>query len=57
MSDASTPFDIAQMRAAAGAATAMLRGIANEDRLLLLCQMAQGEIAVSALEQRLAGVR
>ncbi|MEK6593264.1 MAG: metalloregulator ArsR/SmtB family transcription factor [Pseudomonadota bacterium] len=38
------------MRRAAGRATAMLRALANEDRLLLLCQLAQGECCVSDLE-------
>ncbi len=41
------------MRAAAGDATALLRVLANEDRLLLLCQLAQGEACVSELEQLL----
>lgn len=38
------------MRKAAGAATALLRALANEDRLLLLCQLSQGEQAVGELE-------
>ncbi|HCN91051.1 MAG TPA: transcriptional regulator [Oxalobacteraceae bacterium] len=42
------------MRKAAGEATAMLRVLANEDRLLLLCQLTQGEACVSELEQLLA---
>jgi DNA-binding transcriptional ArsR family regulator len=48
-----TTFDIALMRAAAGEATAVLRVLANEDRLLLLCQMSQGEKSVSELEELL----
>ena len=47
-------LDIEQMREAAGQATAMLRVLANEDRLLLLCQLTQGEACVSELEQLLA---
>lgn len=46
-------LDIAQMRSAAGEATAMLRVLANEDRLLLLCQLSQGEKSVSELEELL----
>jgi len=41
------------MRASAQIVTGLLRGLANEDRLLLLCQMAQGEISVGELETRL----
>lgn len=41
------------MREAAGKATAMLRVLANEDRLLLLCQLTQGEACVSDLEELL----
>lgn len=49
-------LDIEQMREAASQATAMLRVLANEDRLLLLCQLTQGEACVSELEQTL-GIR
>ena len=53
----STPhLDIEQMRKAAAQATAMLRVLANEDRLLLLCQLAQGEACVGELEE-LLGIR
>lgn len=45
--------DMQRMRAAAGAATATLRALANEDRLLLLCQLSQGEHAVGELESLL----
>jgi DNA-binding transcriptional ArsR family regulator len=48
-----TMLDIALMRVAAGEATAVLRVLANEDRLLLLCQMSQGEKSVSELEELL----
>ncbi|AMP01191.1 bacterial regulatory, arsR family protein [Collimonas arenae] len=41
------------MRAAAKDATAALRALANEDRLLLLCQISQGEKSVSELENML----
>jgi len=46
-------FDVKQMRDAAGQATTMLRVLANEDRLLLLCQLTQGEACVSELEELL----
>ena len=46
-------LDIKAMREAAGRATAMLRVLANEDRLLLLCQLTQGEMCVSDLEAQL----
>jgi len=38
------------MRAAAGQASALMRALGNEDRLLLLCQLSQGEACVSDLE-------
>lgn len=44
---------IERMRGAAGAATALLRALANEDRLLLLCQLSAGEQCVGELEQLL----
>lgn len=43
-------LDMTQMRAGAGAATAVLAALANENRLLLLCQLSQGEKAVGELE-------
>lgn len=46
-------LDVGEMREAAGRATAMLRVLANEDRLLLLCQLTQGEACVSDLEELL----
>lgn len=44
-------LDITAMHEAAQEATAMLRALANEDRLLLLCQISQREQSVSELEQ------
>lgn len=41
------------MKVAAGEATATLRTLANEDRLLLLCQLGQGEKSVGELEELL----
>jgi DNA-binding transcriptional ArsR family regulator len=47
---APTDFDLSAMRAAAGNATKFLRSVANEDRLMLLCQLTEGERCVSDLE-------
>lgn len=53
ISNAAGMPDPARMRAAAGTAVSMLKVMANEDRLLLLCQLLQGEMCVSELEQAL----
>lgn len=45
-----TTSDISNMRAAASQATALLKALANTDRLLLLCQLTQSEHCVSELE-------
>lgn len=39
------------MRTAATEASRVMKALANEDRLLLLCQLSQGEKSVSDLEQ------
>lgn len=49
-------IDPRRLRAAAGQAVAALKVLANEDRLLLLCQLSQGELCVSELEEAL-GIR
>jgi len=41
------------LRGAAAKAVGALKLLANEDRLLLLCQLSQGEMCVSDLEQKL----
>lgn len=46
-------LDITQMRASAGEATAVLRVLAHEDRLLLLCQLSDAELCVGELEEQL----
>jgi DNA-binding transcriptional ArsR family regulator len=51
-----TAIDTQALRTAAGQAVGMLKLLANEDRLLLLCQLTQGEQCVSELEERL-GIR
>lgn len=47
-------IDPEALRAAAGQAVAALKVLANQDRLLLLCQLSQGELCVSELEEALA---
>lgn len=51
--DQAIDIDIFQIRRSAGDAAAFLRLLANEDRLLLLCQLSQGECSVSELEETL----
>ena len=46
-------LDIESMRAAAGEATAILGVLANTNRLLLMCQLSQGEKCVGELEELL----
>lgn len=46
-------LSIEAMRQAANGATQMLRSLAHQDRLLLLCQLSQEELCVSDLEDRL----
>lgn len=48
-----TSLSIDSMRAAAGGATSLLFALANENRLLLLCQLSQGEKSVGELEELL----
>lgn len=45
-----TPLDIDLMRAAADRASDVMHALSNPDRLLLLCEMSQGEKSVSELE-------
>jgi ArsR family transcriptional regulator len=45
-----------ELRAAAGAATSLLKALANQDRLMLLCQLTEGAHCVSELEER-TGIR
>lgn len=51
-----TPSDIKVLRDSAAKACALLKILANEDRLLLLCQLTQGECNVGELEERV-GIR
>ena len=41
------------LRKAAARAVSTLKVLANQDRMLLLCQLSQGELCVSELEERL----
>ncbi len=45
--------DLAQMKNVAAEVTAALRVLANEDRMLLLCQLSEGEKSVGELEELL----
>jgi ArsR family transcriptional regulator len=46
-------ISIDAIRAAASQASSLLHALANPDRLLLLCQLSQGEKSVSELEELL----
>jgi DNA-binding transcriptional ArsR family regulator len=48
-----TPLDLRSMPAAAAEAAALLRRLGNDQRLLILCHLAEGELSVGALHQRL----
>lgn len=50
MSDSVTMIDVPAMRAAAAQACALLKALGNPDRLLLLCQLTEGEHTVGELE-------
>jgi len=61
-------FDVALLEARAGEAARLLRALANERRLMILCQLSEGERSVgqlqdlvglsqSALSQHLASLR
>ena len=51
------PIEMQAMRLAASQASALLKALANPDRLLLLCQLSQGEQCVSELENLLGIVQ
>ena len=50
-------LDLQDMRAAAAQACALLKVLGNPDRLMLLCQLTQGEYCVSELETLLGIVQ
>lgn len=43
-------LDIARLEASAGAAARLLRALANERRLMILCQLTEGERSVGELQ-------
>lgn len=47
---ANTEMDLDVLRAAAGEVSRLMKALSNPDRLLLLCQLAQGEKNVGELE-------
>lgn len=55
----SNPADspLGMLRAAAGRACALLRVLAHDDRLILLCRLAEGEYTVGELEAQLGIVQ
>ena len=52
----SSAMDLSEMQASAEQACALLKALANSDRLLLMCLLSQGELCVSDLEEQL-GIR
>jgi DNA-binding transcriptional ArsR family regulator len=56
MTRAKLKIDPERLKAAASLAVGRLKLLANEDRLLLLCQLSHGEMCVSDLEEQL-GIR
>lgn len=56
MSETDHPIDIKRLRHSAGQAQQLLKTLANPDRLMLLCQLSQGERNVGELEA-LLGIR
>ena len=46
------PLKLAKMRKGAEEAALLMRALGNEDRLLLLCQLSQGELCVGDLEEK-----
>ena len=47
-----TRFNPALLAESAGRAAALLRALANEKRLLILCQLADGELSVGQIQPR-----
>lgn len=48
-------FDLALFEESAARAAALLKLLGNEKRLMVLCQMADGELSVGAMQDRLSG--
>lgn len=47
-----TRFDLSLFEASAGRAATLLRLLANEKRLMILCQLGDGELAVGDIQSR-----
>lgn len=56
MAKAAEDIDIERLRKSADQACGLLKVLANPDRLLLLCQMSEGEYCVGELEE-MTGIR
>lgn len=56
MEKTALPKDLKKLEASAAQACKLLKTLANEDRLMLLCQISRGEKCVSDLEQ-ITGIR
>jgi DNA-binding transcriptional ArsR family regulator len=50
---AAPPLDIDAMRQNASDAVSLLKGLANESRLMILCVLSEGELSVGQLNQRI----
>jgi len=50
-------IDLVSLRSSADAACRLMKALSNPDRLLLLCQLAQGEMRVGELEERVGIVQ
>jgi len=57
METAAPQFDTDVMRSSAYKASSLLKAMGNADRLMLLCQLSQGEHCVSDLEQKVGLVQ
>ena len=54
---ADASLELSQMREAAAQACNLMKVLANPDRLMILCQLSQGELRVGELEDRLGIVQ
>ena len=55
--DVAGSLELNQMREAASQACSLMKVLANPDRLMILCQLSQGELRVGELEERLGIVQ
>jgi DNA-binding transcriptional ArsR family regulator len=55
--DRESGLELTQMREAASQACTLMKALANPDRLMILCQLSQGELRVGELEERLSIVQ